>query len=391
VPGRGGEVEDDFRALADELGIGAAPLAIILLTPTRIEAALPAGIAPGTYLLTLTVGKQKDKAGGSEDRLSDEFWVTLGAQGPTGPQGPAGPAGATGQQGLAGPVGATGPQGPPGTAVASCIAGDQVECYSGPAETRGVGACRTGKRTCTAAGAWGACLGEVLPRAEILNGIDDNCDGSVDEGGLQSMVASATSIRVIEGGDGTFNVSLAAQPLANVTINVASSNTVAAAASPASLTFTPANYATPQPVTVSGVHDANTVDDTATVTLSSPGIATRSVGVTVTDVDVQALIVSTSSLDVEEGGAASFSVQLQFAPAGTVLVDIDNSNPSAIAVSPLTILFTAANYAVPVPVAVAGLLDANLSDEGASLVLGVRSGSAKANVIVRVRDDGIVH
>ena len=52
-------------------------------------------------------------------------------------------------------------------------------CYSGPSGTAGVGKCRAGTQTC-ASGAWGLCIGEVLPSPEIIgNGIDDNCDGIV--------------------------------------------------------------------------------------------------------------------------------------------------------------------------------------------------------------------
>lgn len=42
-----------------------------------------------------------------------------------------------------------------------------------------VGACSMGTQSCSA-GAWGACGGGVTPRAETCNGIDDNCDGMVD-------------------------------------------------------------------------------------------------------------------------------------------------------------------------------------------------------------------
>jgi hypothetical protein len=54
-------------------------------------------------------------------------------------------------------------------------------CYNGPAGTAGVGACRAGAQTC-GAGAWSACAGEVLPRTEVCNGVDDNCNGIRDEG-----------------------------------------------------------------------------------------------------------------------------------------------------------------------------------------------------------------
>ncbi len=54
-------------------------------------------------------------------------------------------------------------------------------CYTGPAGTLGKGICKAGIRTCTN-GAWSNCDGEVAPQTETCNGIDDNCDGSVDEG-----------------------------------------------------------------------------------------------------------------------------------------------------------------------------------------------------------------
>ena len=54
-----------------------------------------------------------------------------------------------------------------------------------------VGACHAGTQTC-AGGAWGACLGEVLPAAvELCNGIDDNCNGITDEGCVADCVVVA--------------------------------------------------------------------------------------------------------------------------------------------------------------------------------------------------------
>ena len=57
-------------------------------------------------------------------------------------------------------------------------------------------------------------------------------------------------------GDSTsFTVVLATQPAANVTLNLSSSNTSEGTVSPASLTFTTANWNVPQTVTVTGVND----------------------------------------------------------------------------------------------------------------------------------------
>ncbi len=54
-------------------------------------------------------------------------------------------------------------------------------CYTGPAGTAGRGICRNGTQTC-GAGRWAACAGQVVPRAETCNRMDDDCDGRIDDG-----------------------------------------------------------------------------------------------------------------------------------------------------------------------------------------------------------------
>ena len=57
----------------------------------------------------------------------------------------------------------------------------QMQCYGGPAGTEGVGRCRAGLRVCSN-GEFGACDGEILPGPEVCNGVDDDCDGTIDDG-----------------------------------------------------------------------------------------------------------------------------------------------------------------------------------------------------------------
>jgi len=51
-----------------------------------------------------------------------------------------------------------------------------------------IGACAEGTSTCSN-GEWGACIGEILPTAETCNNIDDNCNNQIDENITQSCGA----------------------------------------------------------------------------------------------------------------------------------------------------------------------------------------------------------
>ena len=63
----------------------------------------------------------------------------------------------------------------------SCTNGQVQDCYTGAPATQGVGVCKKGSQTCSG-GQWGTCSGEVKPSTEKCNGLDDDCDGALDEG-----------------------------------------------------------------------------------------------------------------------------------------------------------------------------------------------------------------
>jgi hypothetical protein len=167
----------------------------------------------------------------------------------------------------------------------------------------------------------------------------------------------------------TFTVALTKAPAADTTVTVASSNTAAATAAPATLTFTTANYATPQTVTVTPLHDANTITDSTNVSLAAAGITTQSVGVTVNDVDVQSISASTTSLPVNQGASATFTVSLALAPAGTTSVSVTSANTAAVTVSPGSLSFTAASYKTPQTVTITGVADGVSTNENVTITL----------------------
>src|SRR5205085_403413 len=130
--------------------------------------------------------------------------------------------------------------------------------------------------------------------------------------GLTTTEAGATA---------TFTLVLNSQPTADVTVGLSSGDTTEGTVSPASVTFTNANWNTPQTVTVTGVDDA--LDDgdvaytiaTAAATSADgtySGMNAADVAVTTTDNDTAGITVTPAAgLTTSEAGAtATFTVVL---------------------------------------------------------------------------------
>jgi hypothetical protein len=61
-----------------------------------------------------------------------------------------------------------------------CTPGVTQECYTGPEETKNIGACKAGTQTCQSGGTWGSCEGEVLPKTEDCKVAgDEDCNFGV--------------------------------------------------------------------------------------------------------------------------------------------------------------------------------------------------------------------
>ena len=67
----------------------------------------------------------------------------------------------------------------------TCTAGARQHCFHGNPALAGVGACVWGAQDCASGesfGTWDACVGDGAPSAERCDGIDNDCDGVVDQG-----------------------------------------------------------------------------------------------------------------------------------------------------------------------------------------------------------------
>jgi len=63
----------------------------------------------------------------------------------------------------------------------ACVTGATKGCYSGAPGTSGVGVCADGTQTCEDS-QWGPCTGDTIPSAETCDDLDNDCDGATDNG-----------------------------------------------------------------------------------------------------------------------------------------------------------------------------------------------------------------
>ncbi|MBF2754202.1 MAG: hypothetical protein ISN29_02960, partial [Gammaproteobacteria bacterium AqS3] len=203
-------------------------------------------------------------------------------------------------------------------------------------------------------------------------------------------------LTVNEGGSGSFDVSLASRPTGNVTVSIAQTGAANpdVIATPASLTFTADNWGTAQAVTVSGAHDADGTDDSATLLLTGSGGGytgkTGSVSVSVTDDDDATLELSTSSLTIREGMSDTFTVQVSKRPSADVEVTLMQPANTDVTVSKASLDFTASNWNQPQTVTVTTKHDSDKQDDKAAIELtaaGTGIIIPSASVQVTVTDD----
>lgn len=74
-----------------------------------------------------------------------------------------------------------------------CEPGTQRPCF---ADNNVIeqGVCQAGTQYCSDDATWGECIGQILPGPEVCNGLDDNCDGVVDDGNPQGGGACETGL-----------------------------------------------------------------------------------------------------------------------------------------------------------------------------------------------------
>jgi hypothetical protein len=209
---------------------------------------------------------------------------------------------------------------------------------------------------------------------------DPNYDGldaadapvtNIDDETAGITVSPASGATTEAGGQATFTVVLNAEPTADVTIGLSSSDPSEGTISTSLLTFTGLNWDVPRTVTITGqdddIADGNVVYTivTAPATSADPnydGLDAADVSVTNVDDDVAGITVSPiSGPTTEAGGTATFTVVLTSQPTASVTIGLSSSDTSEGTISTNSLTFTAADWSSPQTVTVTGQ-DDDLAD-----------------------------
>ena len=235
-------------------------------------------------------------------------------------------------------------------------------------------------------------LGSALP-LDIVSGEDSDVGIAITDNDTPGLVFSPTSLGVAEGDDASYTVRLATEPTSTVTVTITGHSGTDLTLDATSLEFTTSTWDDAQTVTVTAGEDADTTDDTATLAHAASGggygAVDADLAVTVTDNDSAGLVLSPTSLDVDEGDDASYTVRLATEPTGTVTVTVSGHSGTDLTLDATSLEFTTSTWEDEQTVTVTAAEDDDTADDTATLAHAAAGGgySLSANLAVTVTDD----
>jgi cellulose 1,4-beta-cellobiosidase len=193
-----------------------------------------------------------------------------------------------------------------------------------------------------------------------------------------SIVVTPATLSVAQSSTGTFTVALSAAPTSSETVTIASSGNTGLTASPTTLTFTSANFNTPQTVTVTANSSGT---GTTTFTASGTGYTSATVSASETTSGGTGtcsgtILTDPPTFSVASGSSGVFGVSLNTAPSASVTVTVASTGNTGLTASPTTLTFTSSNYNLPQPVTVT----ASASGSGTTTFTASSSGCTSGSV-----------
>ena len=230
-------------------------------------------------------------------------------------------------------------------------------------------------------------------------------DVTITDDDASEIVVKPSPLTMSEGGSSSYTVELSSPPTAEVTVTVSApeADLTILSAEPRTLRFTPSDWDQPQTVTLTAGYDADTADDTVTLTHTGEGGGydgqSTELPVTVTDTESRAeLLVAPTSISIREGdsGGRTYSVALGSQPTGDVTVTITGHADSDLTLSGAALTsdaltFTVTNWNTAQEVTVTAGQDTDTANDDVTLTNTATGGgygtATAATVAVTVVDN----
>ncbi len=223
--------------------------------------------------------------------------------------------------------------------------------------------------------------------ATVVVTVTDDADAAIVVGGLTvaeqaDLEAGYThAITVPEGGTRSYTMNLSARPSATTVVSFAEDSD-SISVDRERITFRGGDWHKPRTNVITAAEDDDSMDNTAVIThTASAGGGydgqTVVVKVTIDDNDKAGILLSRSSMTIDEEGEGTFTVRLQTEPMGDVTLTLDQpTNPNTdVTTDPMTTLtFTADNWDDTQTVTVKAADDADVANDTASIRVRVTAG-----------------
>ena len=199
---------------------------------------------------------------------------------------------------------------------------------------------------------------------------------NINDDDTADIVLSPLDLTMEESDSANYTVALATEPTVDVMVTISGhAGTDLTLSGPTlsnnTLTFTTANWNTPQTVRVAADHDDDGVNDNETLTHTAAGAeydnVERALEVTVNDDDPLEIVLSPLALALEESDSADYGVGLATEPTVAVTVTITGYAGTDLTLSGPTLTFTAANWNILQTVTVTAAHDDDIDDDHATL------------------------
>ncbi|MGE0089642.1 MAG: Ig-like domain-containing protein, partial [Bacteroidales bacterium] len=227
---------------------------------------------------------------------------------------------------------------------------------------------------------------------------------NIDNDDAGVIITPTSGLETTEaGGTATFTVVLNTRPLAPITINLNTSDNTEGTVSSTSITFTTANWNSPQTVTITGVDDL--IDDTditySIITAIEPGLDDVYNAINPSDVSVKNIDNDIAGITVnpisglqttENGGTAQFTIKLNTQPTAAVRIDLGSSNSTEGIVTPTYYTFTPADWSTAKTVTVTGQND-DVDDDNVvySIITTMVSGADATYNLINPQDVSVTN